>query len=140
MASQVNTKAQNGQSKSQTAQQPQGQSFHQAVTAPVLGEIATGIMSTPAKTTGKPAAGPAIGATSKAVASSTEHASREVEIEAKLPLIDAINALGGAKVLLEATDLGLVVSKFPKGNAKTVSSNPPSTTNQTAQQSRATVY
>ena len=44
-------------------------------------------------------------------------ASGEIEIEARFPLIEAINALGGRDVLLSATDLELITTKFPKATA-----------------------
>ena len=83
------------------------------MTGPILSKVALGVINTPAKTTG---------ATGGAAASSVESLTGEIEIETKLPLIEAITAMGGPEVLLAAIDLELVVTKFPKGDSKTVSS------------------
>ena len=115
------------------AQNQPSKTFNGAVTGPVLGDLALKVINTPAKATAKPVAGSTKGTAGKATAPSTESSSGEIEIEAKLPLIEAIKALGGPEVLLAATDLELVVTKFPKGDKDTVSNRAPSLTTEAKQ-------
>ena len=97
--------------------------FHQAVTAPVLSSIAAGTMNATPKSQQKTPAVPAkAGASSgKAGKAGEKPEAGEIEIPAKLPLIQAITTLGGPQILLGAEELELVTTKFPKGDEKMVS-------------------
>ena len=108
------------------AQKRSPKTFNGMVTGPVLSDLALKTVSTPARATTRPAAGSTKGAAGKTAGSSAESSSGEVEVEARLPLIEAIKTLGGPEVLLAATDLELVATKFPKGDKKTVSIESPS--------------
>ncbi len=101
-----------------STQQNANGGFKKNVLGPMVGSVLSGAINA------TPSTQQTAGSSTRAVkggASTEESASGEIELQAKLPLIAAITALGGPEALLAATELSLVVTKFPKGTSTTVS-------------------